>query len=93
MLQLQLRLHIRPYETGAGDTDRAYYACLDRLVEVVEAKGDVERAVIGMVEAMRAVPVDRSRPRPLIGLVGEAYLRNVKLGLYSEAGRVVLEVK
>ena len=26
---------------------------------------------------MRAVPVDRSRPRPLIGLVGEAYLRNV----------------
>ena len=73
----KLRLHIRPYETGAGDTDRAYYACLDRLVEVVEAKGDVERAVIGMVEAMRAVPVDRSRPRPLIGLVGEAYLRNV----------------
>ena len=46
-------------------------------MEVVEAKGDVERAVIGMVEAMRAVPVDRSRPRPLIGLVGEAYLRNV----------------
>jgi hypothetical protein len=23
----------------------------------------------------------------------EAYIRNVKLGLYSEAGRVVLEVK
>lgn len=73
----KLRLHIRLYETGAGGTDRTYYACLSRFVEVVEAKGGVERAAIGMVKAMCVVPVDRSRPRPLIGLMGEAYPRNV----------------
>lgn len=73
----KLRLHIRPYEIGAGDADRVYHECLDRLVAVVEARGDVEQAVIRMVEAMRAVAVDRRVPRPLIGIVGEAYLRNV----------------
>lgn len=73
----KLRLHIRPYETGPGDTDRAYASCLNRLVEVVEGKGNVEQAVVAIVEIMGAVPVDRTRPRPLIGLVGEAYLRNV----------------
>ena len=39
----KVRLHIRPYETGAGDTDRAYYACLDRLVDIpaISSQGNV----------------------------------------------------
>ena len=73
----KLRLHIRPYETVPGETDRAYRTCLDQLVQVVEARGDVEQAVIEMVHTMGTVPVDRRRFCPLIGLVGEAYLRNV----------------
>ena len=71
------RRSLRPYETGPGDTDRAYASCLNRLVKVVEGKGNVEQAVVAIVEIMGAVPVDRTRPRPLIGLVGEAYLHPV----------------
>lgn len=73
----KLRLHIRPYEIEKGDTDKSYFLCLDKLVEVVEVKGNVEKAVINIVKIMNNVSVDRSISRPIIGLVGEAYLRNV----------------
>jgi predicted nucleotide-binding protein (sugar kinase/HSP70/actin superfamily) len=73
----KLRLRIRPYEMQSGATDALYFQCLARLAEVVENKGNVERAVAEMVGAMSRIPVDRSEPRPVIGLVGEAYLRNV----------------
>ncbi|MDR3088831.1 MAG: acyl-CoA dehydratase activase [Desulfobulbaceae bacterium] len=74
----KLRLRTRPYELVFGETDRVCRACLENLVNVVEEKGAVEEVVIDMVQKIRAVAVDRSVFRPLIGLVGEAYLRNVE---------------
>ena len=73
----KLRLRIRPYEIESGATDTLYFQCLERLTKVVENKGNVEKAVEEVVRDMSRIPVDRSEPRPVIGLVGEAYLRNV----------------
>jgi predicted nucleotide-binding protein (sugar kinase/HSP70/actin superfamily) len=67
----------RPYELQAGQTDDVYKRCVDQVVAATEAGGGKE-----LVEAMHwtarqfeMIPVDRSIPRPLIGLVGEIYLR------------------
>ncbi len=75
---LQKLLHeYRPYEVNPGQTDEIYRLALDRIVTATRAGGGKQ-----MVEVMKwiatqfeALPVDRSQPRPLIGLVGEIYLR------------------
>ncbi len=67
----------RPYELNKGQTDDVYNRCLERLIAATEAGGGKE-----LVEAMRwssrqfeMVSVDWSERRPLIGIVGEIYLR------------------
>jgi predicted nucleotide-binding protein (sugar kinase/HSP70/actin superfamily) len=67
----------RPYETEAGCTDLLYSRCLDRVVEATEAGGGKHTVTALRCAAAKfaALPVDRSKPRPLIGLVGEIYLR------------------
>jgi predicted nucleotide-binding protein (sugar kinase/HSP70/actin superfamily) len=76
-LLLKLLQSHRPYEYNKGQTDEVYQKCLDRVIAATEAGGGKE-----LVEAMRwtarqfeMIPVDRSQPRPIIGLVGEIYLR------------------
>jgi predicted nucleotide-binding protein (sugar kinase/HSP70/actin superfamily) len=73
----KLRLHHRPYEREAGSADALYALLLRRLVEAVEAGGG-RRIPALLDEAARrfaALAVDRGRARPIIGLVGEIYLR------------------
>jgi predicted nucleotide-binding protein (sugar kinase/HSP70/actin superfamily) len=67
----------RPYEQNKGQTDKVYDLSLNRVVAAIEAGGGNE-----LVETMRwvckqfeRIPVDWSQPRPLIGIVGEIYLR------------------
>ncbi|MDR2574604.1 MAG: acyl-CoA dehydratase activase [Desulfovibrio sp.] len=84
----KLRLRVRPYETKAGATDAVYFDCLNRLADIVENRGDVERAVAAMVEAFEAVPVNGDCLRPVVGLVGEAYLRNVDYASRDLIGKI-----
>jgi predicted nucleotide-binding protein (sugar kinase/HSP70/actin superfamily) len=67
----------RPYERNKGQTDEVYQQSLDRVIASIEAGGGKE-----LVEAMRwvgrqfeRIPLDLSTPRPMIGIVGEIYLR------------------
>ncbi len=67
----------RPYELHRGETDEVYERCLERVVVATDAGGGRE-----LVEAMRwtarqfeRLPVDMRERRPLIGMVGEIYLR------------------
>lgn len=75
---LQKLLHeYRPYETVPGAVDRAYAAALERIVAGTEAGGG--KHLVAAMEATAALfeqlPVDRSVQRPIIGIVGEIYLR------------------
>jgi len=72
----KLRMHIRPYEVLPGSTDEIYRNCLENIIQTVERRGKVEQAVVETVESMMTIP-KRNESRPVIGLVGEAYLRNV----------------
>jgi predicted nucleotide-binding protein (sugar kinase/HSP70/actin superfamily) len=68
---------IRPCEHRKGETDEVYQVALGVLLEAIEAGGG-RRAVQAMASASRRfaqVAVDRSRLKPMIGIVGEIYLR------------------
>jgi predicted nucleotide-binding protein (sugar kinase/HSP70/actin superfamily) len=76
-LLIRLLHQHRPYEKNKGQTDQIYKQCLDRVVAATEEGGGKK-----LVEAMRyvaeqfeALPVDKSQERPIIGVVGEIYLR------------------
>jgi len=66
----------RPYELNKGETDSLYRRYLREVTEAVENKGDYRAKVAEFRERMEQVPVDRSEPRPLIGVVGEIYVRS-----------------
>lgn len=73
----KMRLQVRPYELNTGDTDRTYEECMADLLAVTENQGDFKKTVVRLVNVMKAVPVDRSNLRPIIGIVGENYIRQV----------------
>jgi predicted nucleotide-binding protein (sugar kinase/HSP70/actin superfamily) len=77
-LLLKLCHESRPYERVAGETDRVYAACLRRLVAAIEAGGGrrVRAALAWAGQQFASIALDRSRPRPVIGIVGEIYIRN-----------------
>jgi predicted nucleotide-binding protein (sugar kinase/HSP70/actin superfamily) len=86
---LRRLLHMtRPYERQQGAADRAWEDSLDDVCAVLEEREPrIERKLQALIKAMArsrerfsAIPADFSRPRPLIGVVGEIYCR---FNLYS----------
>jgi len=77
----RIRLHVRPYEKRAGDTDRVFGAGIQGIAgAVAQPNGRLSlwsRKILAelkrSVNALSAVPVDRSERRPTIGIVGEFY--------------------
>jgi predicted nucleotide-binding protein (sugar kinase/HSP70/actin superfamily) len=90
-LLLKLRHEHRPYERCTGETERAYAEALDGAVRAAEAGGGAHMvaALEWACARFRALDVDRARPRPLIGIVGELF---VMLNAFSN-GSLVREVE
>jgi predicted nucleotide-binding protein (sugar kinase/HSP70/actin superfamily) len=68
---------IRPYELEAGSTDEAYRESLGWIVQATES-GDSSALVATMhrvAARFAAVRCDRTVDRPLVGIVGEIYVR------------------
>jgi len=74
-LQKMLR-ETRPYEVEKGETDEVYVRCLHKCAEVTEACGDLVPLAREARRAFEAIEVDHSQPRPLIGVVGEIFVRS-----------------
>jgi predicted CoA-substrate-specific enzyme activase len=74
-LQKMLR-ETRPYEVVKGETDEVYRRYLHRCAEITEERGDLITLAREARWAFESVEVDRSRPRPLIGIVGEIFVRS-----------------
>jgi predicted CoA-substrate-specific enzyme activase len=72
-------LAVRPYELEAGQADRLYSQCLQEICRLIERK-PTDRQVVQMMRQVAArfcaIPADRSRPRPKIGVLGEIYVRH-----------------
>lgn len=77
----RIRLHTRPYEKVPGLTDSLYAEGIRNMVGAVARSNgrpslwnrDILLALQKAAQALRAVPVDRSDPRPRVGCVGEFY--------------------
>ena len=74
-LQKMVR-EIRPYEVEPGRTDRVYRHGLRELAGVVERGGDLFALGRDVRRRLGAVEVNRSDPRPVVGVVGEIYVRS-----------------
>ncbi|MGR3310073.1 MAG: acyl-CoA dehydratase activase [Candidatus Brocadiales bacterium] len=74
-LQKLLR-ETRPYEVNHGEADAQYKLYLKRGEEKVEKNGDVLNVAEEAKEAFSHIKVDRTKPRPLIGVIGEVYVRS-----------------
>ena len=72
----KLLLQTRPYETTPGDSDQVYEECLKHLEQCLEALGDIGDSCRYARTRFASIAVDRTFPRPLIGIVGEIYVRS-----------------
>jgi len=71
----KLARHIRPYEVEKGRTDDLYKRLLAELCERVERRQRLDSFAEYVRREFEKIPVDRSRPKPKIGIVGEIYVR------------------
>ncbi len=67
---------VRPYELEEGDTNYRLEREMAHLASVFEADGDLAKAVGESVRRIASVPTTGGPRRPLVGIVGEVYVRN-----------------
>ena len=73
-LLLKAAMKVRPDERVAGDTNTVLATELTRVESAFAGRGDVRAALAAAVARFAAIP-RRHEPRPLVGIVGEIYLR------------------
>ncbi len=75
-LLLRIQLQRRPYELQPGATDLAYQRGLARVIAAIETgeNCNVVAALAASASEFAAVPIDRSVPRPRIGILGDFYM-------------------
>jgi predicted CoA-substrate-specific enzyme activase len=75
-LLIKKLLETRPYERNEGETDRVYQECLDLVCEAIKNEADLEEALQEVRDKLDGVAVEGPGTRPLIGIVGEIYVRS-----------------
>jgi len=75
LMQKVLR-HVRPYERHPGESDELYQRLLRRLADAIRTGGEADEIARQARAEFDAIEVDRSKPRPLIGIVGEIFVRS-----------------
>ncbi|MBF0530241.1 MAG: CoA activase, partial [Deltaproteobacteria bacterium] len=68
-------LQTRPYEVNAGEADKVYKDCLDDVCRTLAGRGDLVECLKRCRKNQEAVPVKNPGTKPIIGVVGEIYVR------------------
>ncbi|MGB2697015.1 MAG: acyl-CoA dehydratase activase [Candidatus Zixiibacteriota bacterium] len=71
----KLLWQIRPYEQDKGQTDRIYWNYISGLQDFIVKGKDVGQLLTSAKEDFKRIKVDKSEKRPVIGVVGEIYIR------------------
>lgn len=66
----------RPYEILKGGSERVYERFLKRAEDAIEKRKNLIGISREVREAFEKIEVDRSKPRPKIGIIGEVYVRS-----------------
>lgn len=72
---IKLLLRTRPYETDPGVAEKLYYYFLAKLDHAIVHDESLEDLALEASEKFAEITIDKD-PLPLVGLVGEIYLRN-----------------
>jgi predicted nucleotide-binding protein (sugar kinase/HSP70/actin superfamily) len=74
-LLMKKLLETRPYEKGKGKTDCIYEESLSRICEAIRKGADLKEALRESLKAFDRIEADEPGTKPLIGIVGEIYVR------------------
>ncbi len=74
-LLMKKLLETRPYERKEGESDRIYEESLQRVCEAIRKGVDLKEALLQSLEAFDRIEVVEPGTKPLIGIVGEIYVR------------------
>jgi predicted nucleotide-binding protein (sugar kinase/HSP70/actin superfamily) len=66
---------VRPYERELGATDRAVKRGHEILLRAAEQRRDLRPVLRDVIAEVAAVPQDRRERKPVVGVVGEIYVR------------------
>jgi len=66
---------IRPYEGEPGTSNRLYNQGLEKICRAVENRGSIMGALEQIRSAFNSVSLNGSKPKPVVGIVGEIYTR------------------
>jgi predicted nucleotide-binding protein (sugar kinase/HSP70/actin superfamily) len=72
----KLLCQIRPYEQNKGQTDRIYWKYINQLQDFIVSGKEVGDLLSSAGQDFKRIKVDRSEIRPVIGVVGEIYIRS-----------------
>ena len=73
----KLKQETRPYELIAGETDRVYQECLDKVVSSIEnGGGDIASVLAEAAVAFVGISKVPGLRKPLVGVVGEIFMRD-----------------
>jgi predicted nucleotide-binding protein (sugar kinase/HSP70/actin superfamily) len=86
MLQKALWEH-RPYERGKGDADRIYQEALGKLIAAIERREDPLPLLKAAYDGFMALDI-KERRKPVIGVVGEIYIRGNRFGNEDIVGQI-----
>ncbi len=65
----------RPYEVERGASDRIYKRCLEKICDDIRNERNLIETFDAIIKDFKTIKVDRSDPKPLIGIVGEIFVR------------------
>ncbi|MEE9614845.1 MAG: acyl-CoA dehydratase activase-related protein, partial [Thermodesulfobacteriota bacterium] len=75
LLEKRLR-ETRPYEKTAGDTEKVYWDGVSKVCDAVRQRRFPDKELDDARKAFSAIPADPPGSRPIVGVVGEIYVRN-----------------
>jgi predicted nucleotide-binding protein (sugar kinase/HSP70/actin superfamily) len=74
---LQKRLmQVRPYERNEGESERIYRSYLDKVCRALSRREGTAPLLSQASEAFNSVPLNGAGRKPIIGVVGEIYIRS-----------------
>ncbi|HJX65105.1 MAG TPA: acyl-CoA dehydratase activase [Polyangia bacterium] len=72
---LKAQCKVRPYEVNVGETDRVVADVTDAVAQALEKDADLPVVIRQGIGKIAAIPMAGAR-KPLVGIVGEIYVRN-----------------
>ena len=75
LLDKKLR-EIRPYEKHPGEADNVYQHYLRQVFDYIKSKKELTDLLHKARKEFESIPIDRGIQKPIIGIVGEIYIRS-----------------